>query len=81
MSYAGVNVVGLQRRNFTPEQIAAISQVYHILFVQGHSTSTALQLIAEQVPESDMKTIILDFVHKSGIGIIKRFSKNAEDAY
>jgi UDP-N-acetylglucosamine acyltransferase len=81
MSYAGVNIVGLQRRNFTPEQIAAISQIYHILFVQGHPTSTALQLVEEQVADGDMKTYILDFVKSSNIGIIKRFSKNAEDAY
>lgn len=81
MSYAGVNVVGLQRRNFTAEQIAAISQVYHILFVQGHPTSVAVQMIEEQVSDSDVKAFILDFVKSSSIGIIKRFSKNAEDAY
>lgn len=81
MSYAGVNVVGLQRRNFTAEQIASISQVYHILFVQGHPTSVAVQLIEEQVADSDVKAFILDFVKASSIGIIKRFSKNAEDAY
>lgn len=81
MSYAGVNVVGLQRRGYTPEQIAAISQIYHILFVQGHPTSVAVQLAEEQVPDGDMKSVILDFVKSSSIGIIKRFSKNAEDAY
>jgi UDP-N-acetylglucosamine acyltransferase len=81
MSYAGVNVVGLQRRGYTPEQIGTISQVYHILFVQGHPTSVAVQLVEEQVPDGDMKSVILDFVKSSSIGIIKRFSKNAEDAY
>lgn len=81
MSYAGVNVVGLQRRGYTPDQIAAISQIYHILFVQGHPTSVAVQLAEEQVPDGDMKSVILDFVKSSSIGIIKRFSKNAEDAY
>lgn len=81
MSYAGVNVVGLQRRSFTPEQVAAISQIYHILFVQGHPTSTAVQLVEEQVPDGDMKQYILHFVKSSTIGIIKRFSKNVEDAY
>jgi UDP-N-acetylglucosamine acyltransferase len=80
MSYAGVNVVGLQRRNFTPEQIAAISEIYHILFVQGHPTTTAMKIVEEQVADGDMKTFILNFVKASNIGIIKRFSKNAEDA-
>ena len=38
MSYAGVNIVGLQRRHFAPDQIQTISQIYHLLFVQKGST-------------------------------------------
>lgn len=81
MSYAGVNVVGLQRRGFTKEQIDTISKLYHILFVQGHPTSVAVQLAEEQIADGEIKTEILHFVKSSSIGIIKRFSKNAEDAY
>jgi UDP-N-acetylglucosamine acyltransferase len=80
MSYAGVNIVGLQRRNFTPEQIATISQIYHLLFVQKLPTSTAVGMIEEQVPEGELKTLILNFVKESKIGIIKRASKNEGDA-
>ena len=79
MSYAGVNIVGLQRRNFDQEQIKTISQIYHLLFVQGYPTTTAVKLIEEQIPESDLKKEILAFVTSSKIGIIKRFSKNAVD--
>ncbi|MEI6949169.1 acyl-ACP--UDP-N-acetylglucosamine O-acyltransferase [Paraflavisolibacter sp. H34] len=79
MSYAGVNIVGLQRRNFKPEQIEAISNIYHILFVQKHPTSAALQMIEEQVADSELKNIILQFVKESKIGIIKRLSKNSVD--
>ena len=79
MSYAGVNVVGLQRRHFAPEQIQTISQIYHLLFVQKGSTSAALQAIQEQVPEGALKTEIMDFVQGSKIGVIKRASKNEVD--
>lgn len=80
MSYAGVNIIGLQRRNFTPDQIQTISQIYHLLFVQKLPTSTAVGMIEEQVPEGDLKTLILNFVKESKIGIIKRASKNEGDA-
>ena len=80
MSYAGVNIVGLQRRNFSQEQIQTISQIYHLLFVQKLPTSTAVGMIEEQVADSDLKTLILNFVKESKIGIIKRASKNEGDA-
>ncbi len=76
MSYAGINIVGLQRRNFQPEQIQTISQIYHLLFVQKLPTSTAVSMIEEQVPDGELKHQILNFVKESKIGIIKRYSKN-----
>jgi UDP-N-acetylglucosamine acyltransferase len=76
MSYAGVNIVGLQRRQFAPDQIQTISQIYHLLFVLKSSTSTAIKAIEEQVQDGIFKKEILDFVQGSRIGIIKRASKN-----
>lgn len=81
MSYAGVNVVGLQRRQFDAEQIQTISQIYHMLFVQKGSTSAALQAIEQQVPDGVFKKEIMQFVQESKIGIIKRASKNEGDDY
>ncbi len=79
MSYAGVNVVGLQRRQFQPEQIQTISQIYHLLFVQKGSTTTAVQAIQEQVPDGPLKSEVLQFVQESSIGIIKRAAKTEFD--
>ncbi len=79
MSYAGVNVVGLQRRQFDPQQIETISKIYHLLFVQKVSTSAALKTIEEQVPDGVLKNEIVQFVQESKIGIIKRASKNEVD--
>ena len=76
MSYMGLNIVGLQRRGFLPDQIQAISEVYHILFIQNHSFSKAVELIDEKLPDSVLKKEILQFVEQSKNGIIKRYSKN-----
>ena len=74
-SYMGLNIVGLQRRKFLPEQIQVISEIYHILFIQNHSTSKAVELINE-LPDSALKKEILSFIEHSKNGIIRRNSKN-----
>jgi len=71
ISYAGVNNVGLRRRNFTPEQITRIQEIYRILYVRGLNTSNALDVIEQELDPSEERDIILDFIHsvdtKSGI--------------
>src|SRR5215211_60168 len=45
LSYMGINIVGLQRCKTPKETITEISDIYHILFVERHTTSAALALI------------------------------------
>jgi len=79
ISYMGINVVGLHRRNFPHHQIETISQIYHLLFVGNHSTTSGINLVKEKVPDSDIKTEILQFIQASKIGVIKRASKSDMD--
>jgi len=72
LSYAGLNTVGLMRRGFTKETLDEIAKLYHILFVQGLSTSKAVETIENSLPASALKEQVLSFVKKSTIGIIKR---------
>jgi UDP-N-acetylglucosamine acyltransferase len=72
LTYVGVNRVGLERRGFSKEAIEEISETYHFLFVQSHSTSRAIELIETKIPESAARKDILDFVCSSSIGIIKK---------
>jgi UDP-N-acetylglucosamine acyltransferase len=72
LSYVGINTVGLMRRGFSKETLDEISKLYHILFVQGLSTSKAVETIESSIPASPLKEQVLAFVRKSTIGIIKR---------
>jgi UDP-N-acetylglucosamine acyltransferase len=73
LTYIGVNKVGLQRRGFTKDQIEEIDNIYHILFVQGHhSTSRAIEIIESELSDSPTRSEILKFVRSSTLGIIKR---------
>ena len=76
ISYMGLNIVGLQRRNFPQEKIQTISDVYHILFVQNNSFAKAIDMIQTKIPDGEVKAEILEFVQNSKNGIIKRPSKN-----
>jgi UDP-N-acetylglucosamine acyltransferase len=79
LSYAGINIVGLQRRNFKQEQIDIISRIYHLLFIGNHSTSTGIQRVIDELPENELKNEILYFIQSSKIGVIKRFSKDGNE--
>jgi UDP-N-acetylglucosamine acyltransferase len=78
ITYVGVNKVGLDRRGFSKEAIKEIDTIYHILFVQGHSTAKALEIIETTLPDSPQRKAVVDFIRSSRTGIIKK-SKDAID--
>lgn len=80
LSYMGINIVGLQRRGFSKEAITEISNIYHTLFVEKHTTSAAVQIIGKNFSDSAVKEQILSFIANSKTGIIKRPLKTATDA-
>lgn len=76
LSYAGINVIGLQRRGFTPEQVNQIQDIYRILFVKGFKISNAVKIIEQEITPSGDRERILEFVKASSdseIGIMKGF--------
>ena len=80
LSYVGINNVGLSRRGYNKQTIEEIFKLYHILFVEKHIVSKAVELIESMLPATEARDEILDFIKKSEIGIIKRQSqKNADE--
>ncbi len=73
LSYAGVNTIGLQRRDFSPDQINQIHDIYRILFVKGYRTSHALDLIENEVQPSAERDLILQFIRSVDNGIMKGY--------
>jgi UDP-N-acetylglucosamine acyltransferase len=73
LSYAGINTIGLKRRNFSAEEMRAIEDVYRILFVKGYAVSRALNVIEAELPESEYRTRIVDFVKGAKRGLMKGF--------
>lgn len=71
VSYCGINSVGLNRRNFTKEQIATIQDTYRLMYMSGLNVTQALEKIEENIPQSPERDMIVDFIKASSRGIIR----------
>jgi UDP-N-acetylglucosamine acyltransferase len=69
--YAGLNLVGLRRRNFPSEKIQELQEIYRTLYQKGLNNSDALRNIEASFPQSPERDHVIDFVHRSERGIIK----------
>ncbi|MDP4826409.1 MAG: acyl-ACP--UDP-N-acetylglucosamine O-acyltransferase [Flavobacteriales bacterium] len=71
LTYAGVNTIGLRRRGFENETIAHIEDVYRTLYIHNNNMSQAIMVAELELPQSEEKTAILDFIRASTKGIIR----------
>ncbi len=71
LTFAGVNSVGLRRRGYSDEQVREIEDIYRILYVQNNNITKGLEAVREQMPDSPLRQMIIDFVETSDKGIIR----------
>ena len=75
LAVRGVNLVGLRRRDFSPERIAAIREMHKLLYRQGltlEQAREAIQALAAQAPEAAQDVALMDgFVTASAQGIAR----------
>ena len=73
IAYAGINSIGLRRRNFTHEQILDIQEIYRYLYLSGYNNSDAVERIEAELPATKERDEIILFVRNSQRGIIKGY--------
>lgn len=66
----GPNVIGLERKGFTPEQIQNIKTAFRLLLQSKLNTSQAVEAIREKLESPEVK-VILDFIETADRGVIK----------
>jgi UDP-N-acetylglucosamine acyltransferase len=71
VGYAGLNLVGLRRRNFPSDKIQEMQEMYRTLYQKGLNNSDALRNIEASFPQSEERDHIIAFVKGSERGIIK----------
>lgn len=72
LSFAGINSVGLKRRQFSTEQINEIQLLYRLLYQSGNNVSQAIDAILTEVPASPLRDEVIDFVKSSPRGLIRK---------
>ena len=73
IAYAGINSIGLRRRNFTNEQIREIQEIYRYLYLSGLNNSDAVERIEAELPASKERDEIIMFVRTPKRGIIRGY--------
>jgi UDP-N-acetylglucosamine acyltransferase len=71
LTFAGVNSVGLRRRGYSDSEVREIEDIYRILYVQNNNITKGIEAIKENMAESPIRQLILDFVEGSDKGIIR----------
>lgn len=71
--YAGVNSIGLRRRNFSSETIRDIQDIYRFLYLSGLNVSDAVARIEAELPATPERDEIIMFVRNAKRGIIKGY--------
>lgn len=69
--YVGINVIGLRRRGFTGEQINTIQETYRTLYQSGLNVSQACERIEKEMPDSETRNKIVNFIRTSSRGIVR----------
>ncbi|MGL4411150.1 MAG: acyl-ACP--UDP-N-acetylglucosamine O-acyltransferase [Bacteroidales bacterium] len=73
ISYAGVNSIGLRRRNYDNEKIREIQDIYRYLYQSGMNNTDAVEHIEAELTASPERDEIILFVKNSQRGIIKGY--------
>ena len=67
----GLNTVGMKRRGYSAETIAAVRHAFHLLLAAKLNTSQALERIQQEVSASEEVQYLVQFIESSKRGVIK----------
>ncbi len=71
LTFIGVNAVGLRRRGYSDEQVKEVEDIYRMLYIQNNNISKGIEAIKENMADTAIRKLILDFVEGSDKGIIR----------
>lgn len=74
ISYAGINSIGLRRRNFSNDTIRDIQEIYRYLYLSGLNVSDAIERIEAELPATRERDEIILFVRNAKRGIIRGYA-------
>jgi UDP-N-acetylglucosamine acyltransferase len=77
--FFGLNLVGLKRRGFTAEQIAALKQACRLLQSKAPSIAEALSRVEAGAPQTSEVRTLVEFVRSARRGVVLERRRDADD--
>ncbi|GAA4452829.1 acyl-ACP--UDP-N-acetylglucosamine O-acyltransferase [Nibrella saemangeumensis] len=71
LAYTGINSVGLRRRGFTNDKISEIQEIYRFIYLRGLNNAESLTQIELELPPSNERDEIVNFIRTSERGIMR----------
>lgn len=69
--FVGLNSIGLRRKGYTIDQIDRIQHIYRLIYQSGLNVSQALEQMENELPESEERTYIENFIKGSARGVVR----------
>ena len=67
----GVNLVGLERKGFTPESVKWIKEAFSLIYRSKYNTRQAVDTVRKKLPQTEEIMQIIEFIEQSERGIIR----------
>jgi UDP-N-acetylglucosamine acyltransferase len=67
----GVNLVGLERKNFPTERVKWIKEAFRLIYRSKYNTGQALETVRKELPQNEEVREIVEFIEKTERGIIR----------
>src|SRR5882724_7690389 len=67
----GVNLVGLERKNFLLESVKRIKEAFRLIYRSKYNTRQAVEAMRKELPQTEEITEIVQFIEQSERGIIR----------
>src|SRR2546429_129928 len=67
----GVNLLGLERKNFAPESVKLIKEAFRLIYRSKYNPRQAVEAMRKELPQREEITEIIDFIEQSERGIIR----------
>jgi UDP-N-acetylglucosamine acyltransferase len=67
----GINLVGLERKNFSPESVKLIKEAFRLIYRSKYNTRQAIEAMQKELPQTEEIIEIIQFIEQSERGIIR----------
>ncbi|MBV9617807.1 MAG: acyl-ACP--UDP-N-acetylglucosamine O-acyltransferase, partial [Verrucomicrobia bacterium] len=67
----GVNLVGLERRNFPADRVKLIKEAFRLIYRSKYNTGQALEAVRKKLSQTEEVREIVEFIEESERGVIR----------